>query len=152
MSKNWLAKFNVFPGLVESNGFNNVSKEPRMGDWDKRMWAILTMSSSYLLVGSGAINPESQGAPLIYSHLPLRKNLVDVAEKIVYPHTHFRGLPIINTPVGIVGGPIENTSPAVQIYTRIDENAAQEDMGAIGRSLDQSFIDIDHQSICGRLE
>lgn len=82
VAKNWLGSYQFFIGLMEKNGYLPPSSgEKASTRWvDERQVAILTINSSVVLLGKGAINSK-EGVALKYIRIPLRRGEI-VAQNI----------------------------------------------------------------------
>lgn len=71
-SKDWLAKHHTFDAIAIELGYRPIDQLGGKSVLNESDMALLTLSSSYVLIGPGAYDPEGEGASYSYTKVPLR--------------------------------------------------------------------------------
>jgi hypothetical protein len=139
MARNWLVKRKAFAALAVRARLRPV---PRVGAGhgpprpNEASFAILTLNSSYLLVGPGAFDPKGPGASYRYRRIPLRE-----AERVPNMEgpagLYFRKPPSTNKRANTSK---VNTSPVVSLFTGAFEPEEARNVAAdLDATLGQTF-------------
>lgn len=143
-AQNWISKYYAFDGIARAAGLQ-VFDPKEVGDPDKRIWSLLTMSSSYVMVGTGAFK-SAQGASGSYEKIPLRTHAL--RNRSVSQGVWLEGIPSVGNPAFFRGNMVEYTSPLIAVYSAIDTRSSElvtARMQNLGGSVTRTFEKINRQ-------
>jgi hypothetical protein len=154
LSKNWLAKVQVFETLAKASGFQKIdSRNTSKEKLNRSAIACLTRSASYVLVGPGSYDSKGDRAAMRYSKIPFRPTAPqDVAMKKGFS---WNQIPQKGEQLNIKTA---TTSPVISSYFKEMENGPIGGDNQAGmleemdKTIQHTFIDIDHKTIALKRE